>query len=270
MYKSLLAAVTLACLALPAQSHEFWIEPQDYTVAVGGTVKGHLRTGEAFDGAGMSYLPPKFRRYDFSINGKTGEVPGRIGDRPALRLSAPEAGLLVVAHETTDTKIVWDEWERFVSFVEHKDATWVLEAHAARGLDQIAASEAYSRYAKTLIAIGFPEGNDREMGLETEIVALENPYIGNTEDGVDVRLLYQGAPRGNEQSEVFEKATGNPVRIFTVRTNADGVATIPVKPAHRYMLDAVVLREPSAELAKRLNVEWESLWATLTFAVPPR
>ena len=268
MFKPLSLALSVACIAFPAKSHEFWIDPTDFTVAPGAIVTGALRVGEAYEGNGMAFLPPRFRRFDFAINGKTGEVPGRIGDTPALRMSAPEAGLLVLAYVSKDSKIVWDEWEKFVSFVEHKDAEWVLEAHRARGLDEVDASEAYSRYAKSLIAIGYPEGSDRVMGLETEIVALENPYIGEIEDGVDVQVLYQGRPRANEQVEVYEKAQDRSVNVFTVQTDAEGRATIPVKRGYRYMLDSVVLREPSAELAETMGVEWESLWANLTFAVP--
>ncbi len=268
MLKPLSVALSLACIALPAKGHEFWIDPGDFTVAPGAIVRGELRVGQDYEGTGVAYLPPRFRRFDFAINNKAGDVPGRVGDRPALKLSAPEAGLLIVTHVTTDTKIVWDDWQDFVSFVEHKDAPWVLEQHVARGLDEVDASEAYSRYAKSLIAVGFPEGNDRVMGLETEIVALENPYIGDIDDGVDVQVFYQGAPRAGEQVEVFEKAPDESVTIFTLQTDAEGKVTIPVKRGYRYMVDSVVVRAPSAELAAAMDVEWESLWANLTFAVP--
>ncbi|CAN0591264.1 unnamed protein product, partial [Ectocarpus sp. 12 AP-2014] len=158
--------------------------------------------------------------------------------------------------------------EKFVSFVEHKDAAWVLEAHSARGLSEDDRRELYSRYAKSLVAVGSSEGDDFETGLLTEIVALENPYTGEMSDGIDVRLLYEGAPRSQTQIEVFEKAADESVSIFTVQTDVDGAATVPVKPGYRYMLDAVVLREPSASVAAERNIQWESLWANLTFEVP--
>jgi hypothetical protein len=85
-----------------------------------------------------------------------------------------------------------------------------------------------------------------------------------------VRVLYRGAPRADEQVEIFEKAADNSVTVSTVRTDAGGVAVIPVKPGFTYMLDSVVLREPEAALAAELDVVWESLWANLTFAVPAR
>ena len=56
--------------------------------------------------------------------------------------------------------------------------------------------------------------------------------------------------------------------VFTLKTDAEGRATVPVKPGYRYMLDSVVLREPAPDLAAGRDVVWESLWANLTFAVP--
>ena len=52
--------------------------------------------------------------------------------------------------------------------------------------------------------------------------------------------------------------------ITYLATDAKGEAVIPVRPGHRYLLDAVVLREaPDGD-----GPVWESLWAAMTFAVP--
>jgi len=67
---------------------------------------------------------------------------------------------------------------------------------------------------------------------------------------------------------VFEKAPDGAVAVSTITTDGDGRALIAVRPGHRYMLDSVVLREPSAEVAEATGAVWESLWANLTFAVP--
>ena len=87
-------------------------------------------------------------------------------------------------------------------------------------------------------------------------------------DGIDVQVFYQGAPRANEQVEIFEKAADETVEVSTVMTDAEGKATIPVRPGYRYMIDSVVLREPAPEIAASREAIWESLWANLTFAVP--
>ena len=80
-----------------------------------------------------------------------------------------------------------------------------------------------------------------------------------------MQLFYRDAPRENAQIEVFAKAPDGSVEVFTVRTDDDGKATVPVSTGHRYMLDAVVLRVPETEDA---DIVWESLWANLTFQIP--
>ena len=234
----------------------------------GAPIVAATRVGQEFKGASYSYNPGTFRQFEIAQGAERVPVEGRLGDRPAVNQAAPGDGLAVVLHVTVDSALTYDDLEKFRTFVTHKDAAWVLEAHAARGLPETGFSEAYSRYAKALVAVGTGAGEDQAFGLLTEIVGLANPYTDDVSGGVPVALTYDGAPRANAQIEVFEKGADESVEIFTVRTDADGHALVPVKPGHRYMLDAVVLREPSAALSNDLGVVWESLWANLTFAVP--
>ena len=260
--RTLFVSSVLACISSVANAHEFWIDPEQHRVATEDQIVAHIRVGELFKGSSYSFLPNRFERFDFVFDGEVQPVPGTIGDRPALTMDAPGDGLVTVIHQTTNSLITWSDFADFESFVVHKDAEWTLEAHDARGLPRENVTEVYSRYAKSLIGVGHAEGEDIEAGLLTEITALENPYTGVIADGIDVRLTYQQEPRSDEQIEIYEKAPSGEVTVTLVRTNEDGVATIPVRPGHRYMLDAVVLREGGDA------AQWESLWANLTFEVP--
>ncbi|MBT8413928.1 MAG: DUF4198 domain-containing protein [Boseongicola sp.] len=268
MFRTLVLAASLTCMSIAAKAHEFWIDPAEHLVSTSDQVVAALRVGQDFVGNSQAYLPQNFVRFDYAMGGEVMPVEGRIGDRPALRMDAPGDGLMVVIHQTTGSLLTWDEFERFEAFVEHKDAMWTLEAHKARGLSEENVREVYSRFAKSLVGVGSAAGDDIVAGMETEIIALENPYTGNMSDGLDVRVLYRGAPRVDEQVEVYELTESDEMTVFTVRTDGNGVATVPVKAGARYMLDSVVLREPSAELASQYGVAWESLWANLTFGVP--
>ena len=262
MLRSFSVAGVLACMSPHANAHEFWIDPEAHILPSDGEIVASLRVGELYEGISYAYLPPRFKRFDFVFRGETSPVEGQIGDRPALTMAAPGDGLVTLVHVTSNSSITWDDFSSFVSFVEHKDAAWAIAAHRERGLAEEDVTEVYSRYAKSLIGVGSAEGSDMVAGLLTEIVALENPYTDDTRDGVDVRLLYQDEPRQEEQIEVFALSPGGDVVVSTVRTDNDGVATIPVEPGYRYMLDAVVLRD-GGDMA-----QWESLWANLTFEVP--
>ena len=262
----LLAVLTFALSAGVAQGHEFWIDPAEFMVDVGEPIAADLRVGEAFLGGAQSYLPNRFRRFEIVQGAETAPVGGRMGDRPALNQPADE-GLAVLVHVTTDSRLVYKEFAKFASFVTHKDASWTIAEHSTRNLPQEGFVEVYSRYAKSLVAVGRGAGSDRIVGLETEIVAQTNPYTDDLSDGMMVTLYYQGAPRADAQIEVFEKSSSGEVAVSTLRTDAAGVAQVPVRAGHRYMLDAVVLREPAPDLAAEKNVHWESLWANLTFEV---
>ncbi|MEO0701246.1 MAG: DUF4198 domain-containing protein [Pseudomonadota bacterium] len=263
----LLAVLTFALSAGVAQGHEFWIDPVEFTVDVGDPIVADLRVGEAYLGGAQSYLPNRFRRFEIVQGAATAPVDGRMGDRPALNQTADE-GLAVLVHVTTDSRLTYQEFAKFASFVTHKDAPWTIAEHSARNLPQEGFAEVYSRYAKSLVAVGDGAGSDRVVGLETEIVAQTNPYTDDLSDGMIVTLYYQGAPRADAQIEIFEKNPSGEVAVSTLRTDAVGVARVPVRAGHRYMLDSVVLRAPDIAAPSDGDPVWESLWANLTFEVP--
>jgi len=247
-----------------AQAHEFWISPQEYRVARDGQLVAHIRVGQQFKGGTYSYLPPKFVRFDLVMGDQVFPVPGLMGDKPALTMAAPAEGLATVVHETTDYLLTYSEAEKFVSFVTHKGFDGVLARHKARGLPETGFRERYSRYGKSLIAVGNGAGTDRTVGLETEIVALANPYTDDLTAGFPVQVFYQGLPRQMAQVEVFEKSPDGTVSVTVHRTDAKGQVVLPVRKGHEYLVDAVVMRELDANAEN--GPVWESLWASLTFA----
>ncbi|MEL6167150.1 MAG: DUF4198 domain-containing protein [Pseudomonadota bacterium] len=264
-----LAAIAWHANAPVAVAHEFWIDAESYKVSVAEPVTANLRVGQDYEGSAFSFLPRSFRRFDLIEQGATRPVEGRLGDIPALTVEVDE-GLLVVVHETTDSRLTYTEMSKFADFVLHKDAAWTLDVHTERGFPEDQFREVYSRYAKALIAVGSGAGADQEAGLETEFIALANPYTDLVGGAFPVRLLYRGEPRPDAQVEVFEKMPDGSVTVNFVRTDADGVAQVPVSAGNRYMIDAVVLREPTPDLAEETGAVWESLWANMTFAIPAR
>lgn len=262
-------ALVLSFFATTASAHEFWIEPLAYKVEADGRLEAHLVNGQDFAGTKIPYLPRGFANFlMFTDENTAARVTGRAGDLPALQQDPLAEGLNVVAYQARASSIAYDTWEKFQKFVDHKDFGDVLTAHRARELPEEGFKEVYSRYSKTLIGVGNSEGADTRIGLTTEFVALTNPYTDDLSNGMQVQLFYNNAPRSNVQVEVFEKAQDLSVEIVLYRTDDNGIATIPVKPGYSYMVDAVVLREPSEDVAATMQAVWETLWANITFAVP--
>ncbi|MBQ4823059.1 DUF4198 domain-containing protein [Leisingera sp. HS039] len=260
----LFAGLTLG--AAPLLSHEFWIEPEKYQVNSGATVVASLRNGQEFNGAEQPYLDHRIARFDVIKDGSASPYMGRMGDMPAFSADETGDGLTVIIHQTQPQTLTYDTWEGFQAFIDHKGFAGIPSQHTARGLPDAGFTEQYTRYAKALVAIGNGEGSDLDTGMETEIVALANPYTDDLAAGFPVQVLYQGNPRPQVQVEVFAKTPDGSVTISTRLTDSQGKSVIPVLPGHTYLLDAVVLR-PAPEDKDHV---WESLWAALTFAVPLR
>lgn len=270
MVMKILSALSLVLLLASTSAslgHEFWLAPEDYSVAADENIVAHLRVGQKFDGAPFAYIPEHFQRFEL-INGETViPVTSRIGDRPALNMPVPHAGLWIAVHETSDSRITYQEWKKFTTFVEHKGFPDTLKSHLERGLPHTGFRESYRRFVKSLIAVGEGAGADRVVGMRTEIVALANPYTDNVYNGLPVRILFEGKPRINAQVEIFDRAPTGEVTITKARTDTNGIAFVSVHKGHEYNLDAVVMLPLKAN-DPLLDPAWEYLWAGLTFRVP--
>ncbi len=264
----ILAILLTVFAALPAQSHEFWIEPLAYQVDSDATISGELINGQEFAGSHLGYLPQRFERFTVAAGMRQSNVENRLGARPALNIDPLAEGLHVISYQSRLATISYSEWAKFMAFAEHKDFADIEAIHDARGLPRTGFTEGYWRFAKTLVGVGNAMGRDFNTGLATEFVALDNPYIDDLSNGIRVQLYYLGDMRPDAQVELFEKAPDGTVTVTLHRTDAMGIATLPVKAGHSYLVDAVVLREPDPELVGDADIEWETLWAALTFSVP--
>lgn len=249
-------------------AHELWIEPLNYQIPVDGNLEAHIVNGEEFEGSRQAFLPRTIQNFVMFAGDQTAKVESRIGDRPALNQGALGNGLHIVAYQTNPTTVRYPNWEKFQKFIDHKDLGDLRPIHNERGLPEEDFLEVYTRYSKSLIAVGDASGSDRRVGMETELVALDNPYTDDLSEGMRVQLHYRNDPRANEQIEVFEKTPDGTVEINLYRTDDAGIGTFPVKPGHAYMVDAVYLREPSERLTEATQGVWETMWANITFAVP--
>lgn len=264
--KSVYLALVIAGLAVTdkAAAHEFWIDPQDFTIEVGETLLADLRVGQEFSGAPMSFLPRNFDMFTVMNNGTEVAAEGRFGDIPALSMADLDEGLAVIVHQSTANQLTWSTWERFLNFAIHKDLGDVTAMHQARGLSQEDVTEDYIRYAKSLVAVGDGDGADARVGLRTELVALANPYTDDISAGIPMQLWYDDALQPDYQVELFAEDAAGEVTITYHRTDAEGVVVLPVEPGMTYMADAVFLEavEPTSEG----DAIWVTHWANMTFS----
>lgn len=258
----------LALLTTRASAHELWIEPVDFQPPADSKIAANIVNGQKFEGFRIAYLPRKFSTFSVFAGERYEPVESRIGDTPALDQDTLGDGLHVVVYQSKPDTVNYAEFEKFQAFADHKDFPDIRQRHLARELPEMGFREVYTRYSKSLIGVGEAAGEDKRIGMETEFVALDNPYASDLSDGLRVQLFYAGNVRADAQVELFERAQDGDVTITLLRTDVHGIATLPVSRGRDYMVDAVVLRQPDAKMAKETGAVWESLWANMTFAVP--
>ncbi|NND48630.1 MAG: DUF4198 domain-containing protein [Rhizobiales bacterium] len=265
--RTFLAVLSLLIGTSEAQAHEFWIAPERHMIDAGGDIIADIRVGQNFSGDARPLLPFSYERLDIISGGKAEPVAGRMGDMPAVNMPASGPGLATVVAVTKGVSVNYKTLDDFKAFLVSKGISGVLEDHRARGLPQANFPEKYRRFAKSLIAIGRGEGKDEIVGLESEIVAEANPYFDDVSGGLPVQVLFQGAPLGDNQLDIFARDEAGDVTYTSMRTDKDGRALVPVTAGTDYLLDTVVMQPASASDFKRDPV-WLSFWASLTFRVP--
>lgn len=264
------------CIALLAHfywtsaafAHEVWLDAKEFQVEKNIKLAAELKNGQNFVGGGLIYNPRSFTRFDVLSADGLEPVPGTIGDRPALSLPDQPEGLQIISYESTVSTLSYNEWDKFQAFADHKNFANIKARHSARGLPETDFIEAYTRHVKMLACVGICDGQDAAVGLETELVALLNPYQLQTDAILPVQLLLDGTPQPGRQIEIFARKADNAVEITTVFTNQNGVAEIVLSPDTTYLLDAVTLRATSTERRAKTNAVWDTLWAALTFQTP--
>ena len=268
MFKRSLILILSLLIINPVYAHEFWISPVKYEIGINKPIEAHFRVGQNFNGGSYTFLERDTNRHEVMQAGKIIKVTARNGDRPAFQLEGLPNGLAILVHETTNSTLTYRNFEKFIKFVNHKAFKGLPQAHISRGLPKIDFDESYSRFAKSLVAIGDGGGQDVSVGLEIEIVALTNPYTDDLSNGMHIQVLMEGQPRANVQVELFERPinSGEEAQIRLYATDAQGIAIFPVTMGNEYMLDNVALipLEPKVEG----DPVWHSLWANLTFSVP--
>lgn len=256
------ALCLLAWQTVPAPAHEFWLEPASYQPKRGETVSISIRIGEKFNGDSFPYVREEFKR--FVVVTARGEQPvkGVLGDDPAVTMKFTTPGLTIFAHHSTAEPLTFETWEKFEAYLQLEGLQQIGLLHLKQGKPTTNIKESYTRCAKLLMRVDGAGGQDRLIGMPLELVAESDPYGLGEGQPLPVRLFYNGKPLADVQISAVSKV--NPDKRHVVRTDATGKASIPLPDRGGWLLNAVHMIEPKSGAA----VQWESIWASMTFARP--
>ncbi len=266
--KPFMLFILLLVALAPARAHEYWIDPQDPVAPVHAPLRADARVGQFFIGDALPWLPDAVAGIGVADALGTRRLEPVIGDMPMFDATPREAGLHILFLETKPETLTWETAEKFLAFLDEKKLRGVLAEHRRRGLPEAGFREQYVRHAKALLLRGAPRGEtDRALGLRLELVALDDPFRVRANGVLRVRLLWRGSPLPDTDVQLFSRPSGQrdvEARPRHMRTDAQGIARLPVEAGRDYLVNAVIMRPQPVEQ----GAPWISHWASLTFTIP--
>jgi hypothetical protein len=256
--RGLMAAAILA-IGSTSPAHEFWIEPATFGAAVDSVVPVNLMVGDGFPGHPVIRDRAAIERFVIAGPSGTADVAGWDGRHPAGLIRVRTAGTHVIGYLSRGETIELDA-ARFESYLREDGLEPVIEERRRRGASLAPGRERFVRCAKAILCVGpAPEpGFDHALDLPLELLPEEDPTRAG--DGrLVLRLLHRGAPRGGVL--VAARHRDRPGHLARARTDDAGRVTLALDAPGVWLVSGVhmVAAPPGQE------VDWESLWASLTF-----
>lgn len=251
----------------PVLAHDMWIEPRAFQSEVDAVVGVQLRVGDR-PAEAKTVVRDSQRIIRFVAVDTYGEAPliGRAGMDPAGFLRPQQAGLRVLGYHSKPAFIELQA-KKFESYLAEEGLEKISALRAQRGEQEKNGTESYTRCLKALLAVGPTTEQDRDqvLGFPLELIADTNPYQQTARTPLPIRLLFEGRPL--EGALVEAKTLNGTEAALTARTDAKGHVSFRFPFSGAWMLSAVHMVEakPKQEDAQ---ADWQSYWASLTFALP--
>ena len=279
MRRNLLAIVLGACTTA-ALAHEVWLEAPRFRLQPGDTVHVRAFVGTNFAGGRWSNKAAKVHRllrFGPTSADTTNLTPKNFAEtdtfRTAFTFARPGTHLVLLQSTSSFIELPAD---KFTAYLREEGLDYALKLRQENAETTKPGREVYSRCVKTLIQVGDPaqvplaadSACRHAYGLPLELVPEQNPYRLAADKALTVRVLRGGKPAFGAAVQVWQRQPGGlPTTHYTTRANQSGRILLRLSGPGPYLLAAVDMRPAPTQL--RARADWQSVWASLTFAGPP-
>ena len=271
-----LSATLSFALAISAAvaAHEFWLSAATWRVPPGQRATILVNVGDRFPSA-TSFTAPE-RVESVRLVGPSGEtpIPGpfrREKDSLAADVQVPGQPGTYIGVVVIKPRVLEIKASDFESYLAHEGLDAVSAERKSAGESGKPGRERYARYGKMLLQVGQAAANEyvtRPVGLAIEIVPLTDPTTLKPGDRCRFRLLFGGKPvAGAQVGAIYASASTKPDEWpLTARTDAQGEVVFLLNDPGPWLVRAVrMIRRTEKSAAE--PVDWESYWASLSFAL---
>lgn len=277
-----LAGIAAAALGgvVALEAHDLFLRPRDFIVRQGSPIAVRVLNG-TFTSSESIVAAERLR--DLSVVGPEGMTHP---DRSRWVSTGMESGWTVdlggpgtyVLAAALAPKTIRLTGAQFASYLREEGLVDVLAARRTAGEADAPAHERYAKHVKALVSVrargragSTASVSDTAyrtvLGYPAELVPIENPYRLSAGATLQVRALVNGAPA--ERQIVLaggRTASGKTIPERQTRTGSDGVARVTLTDRGTWYVKFIRMTRVPA--ASGDSVDYESRWATLTFAVP--
>ncbi|MDQ2795092.1 MAG: DUF4198 domain-containing protein, partial [Bacteroidota bacterium] len=260
--------------------HEFWLEAPRFRLQPGDTVNVHTFIGADFKGEPWTTKAAKIYRlvrFGPTLADTTSLTPKNATATDTFRTGFifAQPGTYVVLLQSTSSFIELPA-AQFTAYLREEGLDYALKLRQENEETTKPGRETYSRCAKTLLQVGDParvplaaDSACRHIyGLPLELVPEQNPYRLAADKALTVRVLRGGRPAFGAAVQVWQRQPGGlPTTHYTTRANQNGRILLRLSGPGPYLLATVDMRPAPPRL--RTRADWQSVWASLTFAGPP-
>ncbi len=282
-FQVLVLGLTVLAASIPARAHEFWFEPIMQPLKVGATADLNLQVGEFFEGvlvgfsaaqtASLKHIGPSgATTTTTTTRDLTGLVPAQPVANFKLPLSTPGTHLIAFDSQPSEIELPAGQ---FHAYLHDEGLDFIKARREAAGTAEKPGRERYRRNVKTLLAVGnaagqaVPVAGDKiyttRVGQRLELIPLNDPLRLAAGGALGLQLLFEGKPLEGALVKAWHKQSSQTLIIRAI-TTAKGEVKFNLPYSGAWMV-SVVHMVPAVG-AK--NIDWDSLWANLSFVMPER
>lgn len=267
-------------MPLTAFGHEFWMRAEPHRLGLNQPTSISLRVGERFEGDLVGFGQPVVRSLQRHHRGGTQDLQARVPLTAqagfTMAFSEPGAHLLALDTHGFHVELPAAEFERYL---KEEGLEPVIAVRQAQGASTQPGRERYRRHIKALFLVnGHTDASHAvRTGQTLEIVPLDDPHTLGQEQPLRVLVLHERQPLRGALLKAWHRDTGQ-LLTHEVRTDAQGLASVRLPAAGRWMLSVVhmvptlptvPMAAPSPSPADQTPaIDWDSHWASITFERP--
>lgn len=270
MRYGMFATLALLTCAGGAFAHDYWLVPETYSPKDGANVPVRMFVGEAFKPEQeIAYTAKKTAVVQLVTATKTVKnfAEAQDGAKPAFAFKMAGTGTAVFRVDR-DWSSITLKADKFTAYLKEEGLDVIVKARADAGEANADGKERYRRYLKTIVqGSGKLDDTPTEpLGQTFEIVPAKNPYAVKAGDELPVVVLFEEKPLAGLKVTAYHR-DGDTLTTASATTNAKGEAAFKLTKSGAWVVRAVHMRRV-AEKNPTPAADWESFWASVTFAVP--